>query len=283
MSIKSLNGFMQRPHAWLWETIVESPLRTLCSAALTCKKPKVKFLDTYQFLQEIPRHKTYVLDLRHGEAEANALKLVGGSSKLADRKLTKKGEEEARQLGKALAPFKGRIRTVYASPLERARQTAEIALEAMGCAKDVRLQVDDRITEKFFGKDIDGHSEENYKQYSAKEKAETQKMNFSQKWNYVVVQDSESFKQIYDRVESFMLDAAKAHPGEVILVFGHKVSSIKIPAMAALKEIGVEVDYRDPLFEPKNGASAVFEVDATHRKIHLVAINGFSFSFLARQ
>ncbi len=43
-----------------------------------------------------------------------------------------------------------------------------------------------------------------------------------------------------------MLESAAKHPGEIILAFGHKVSCIKVPAMGALAENGIEVDYRDP-------------------------------------
>ena len=45
-------------------------------------------------------------------------------------------------------------------------------------------------------------------------------------------------------MKTFMLESAAKHPGEVILAFGHKVSCIKVPAMGALAENGIEVDYR---------------------------------------
>lgn len=240
-----------------------------------------RILNTYQFLQATPRaNKTYVLFARHGESEVNFLKRVGGSSQLADLNLTEEGKSQARQLGEALAPFKDQFRTAYTSPLQRAHQTAEIALTTMGYSGKP-LQVDERIQEKFFGEEIDGKPEETYKRFLARERAETQGMNFSQKWKYTVVEDAESYEQIYARATAFMLEAASKHPGEVILAFGHKVSSIKVPAMGALAEKGIEVDYRDPPFsDPKNGATAVFEVDVTNQKIDLVAIDGFSFSFL---
>jgi hypothetical protein len=59
-----------------------------------------------------------------------------------------------------------------------------------------------------------------------------------------------------------MLSVAKKYPGEVILAFGHKVSSIKVPVMGVLNEEKIELDYRAEGFnEPKNGATAVYEID----------------------
>jgi broad specificity phosphatase PhoE len=246
---------------------------------------KVTLLNTYEFLQETPKQdKTYIVFVRHGESEVNALKRVGGSSQLADLNLTEKGKEDARKLGNALAHFKDRIGAVYTSPLLRAQQTASIALTAMRYSGKIPLETDERIKEKFFGKEIDGQPEEIYKKFATIEKEETRQMNFWQKWTYTVVSDAESFEKIYVRVKKFMLEAAAKHQGETILAFGHKVSSIKIPIMGALAESGIEVDYRDPLFnEPKNGATAIFEVDVLHQKINLVAIDGFSMSFLSAQ
>lgn len=234
-------------------------------------------LNTYHFLQAPNPDKTYVIFARHGESEVNALKRVGGSSELADLNLTEQGKEEAQKLGKAFALFKDQIKAIYTSPLRRARQTALIALGAMNHPGE--LCEDKRLKEKYFGAAIDGHSEETYNHYAAIEKEQTQEMNFSEKWTYTVVEDAESFEKIYARVKTFMLEAAAKNPQEIILAFGHKVSSIKIPVMGALAEKGIEVDYRDPPFnDPRNGATAVFEIDVTRQKIGLVAIDGFSLS-----
>ncbi len=142
-------------------------------------------INTYHFLNGIPtQDKTYILFARHGESEINALKRVGGASPAADLSLTEKGEDEARQLGEALSPFSNQIRTAYTSPLQRAHQTARIALKAMGSSEHIQLQIDERIQEKFMGEALDGQSEEIYHKFAAVEKEETQEMSFSQKWIY---------------------------------------------------------------------------------------------------
>jgi phosphohistidine phosphatase len=63
--------------------------------------------------------------LRHGEAEDE-------SGDDAARRLTEKGERQARDAGMALAALGVRIDACLASPKVRARETARIAAEALG-------------------------------------------------------------------------------------------------------------------------------------------------------
>jgi len=231
------------------------------------------------FAYKLDPHKTYVLFARHGESEVNRNRCVGGSSERANLDLTEEGREDARRLGESLATFKDQIRAVYTSPLKRAVQTTELALEKLGIG--LQPKVDEALKEKFFGEALDGHSEAIYNQFSVKEKAETKGMDWKQKWSYKVVEDGESFEEVFARIKPFMFKAAGEHPGGLILAFGHKVSCIKVPAMGALAEQGIEVDYRDPPFnDPKTGATALYEVDLDKKAIKLVAIDGFSFSFI---
>lgn len=64
--------------------------------------------------------------LRHGEAEPHHARSD------ADRRLTERGQEEARAAGSALAALKLTFQAVYCSPRVRARQTAALACEALG-------------------------------------------------------------------------------------------------------------------------------------------------------
>lgn len=69
-----------------------------------------------------------LLIIRHGQCEANVQGIVAGSS--IDSPLTPAGEAEALQAGQTLA---GRqIDQILASPLTRARQTAQIIRQAAG-------------------------------------------------------------------------------------------------------------------------------------------------------
>ena len=73
--------------------------------------------------------------LRHGDAE-------GGQGKPdAERELTEKGERQSRNAGKALKALGVELDVCLASPKVRARQTAELACEALG----TQVEEDDRL------------------------------------------------------------------------------------------------------------------------------------------
>jgi phosphohistidine phosphatase len=64
--------------------------------------------------------------LRHGEAEPH------GSRDDFDRRLTERGERQARDAGRALARFELPIHLVFTSPKVRARDTARLACAELG-------------------------------------------------------------------------------------------------------------------------------------------------------
>ena len=65
--------------------------------------------------------------LRHGEAEPH------GSAGDDERRLTERGEGQSRAAGRALAALEITFQAVYTSPKVRARDTARLACEALGC------------------------------------------------------------------------------------------------------------------------------------------------------
>jgi phosphohistidine phosphatase len=64
--------------------------------------------------------------LRHGEAEPH------GDRPDAERRLTRRGEDQARAAGRALAALDVRFHLAFTSPRVRALDTARFALEALG-------------------------------------------------------------------------------------------------------------------------------------------------------
>jgi phosphohistidine phosphatase len=84
--------------------------------------------------------------LRHGEAEPH------GARDDADRELTERGRGQSRCAGRALAALELPFQDVFTSPKVRARQTAELACEALGCAPIVHeplseeFDLDDALT-----------------------------------------------------------------------------------------------------------------------------------------
>ena len=73
--------------------------------------------------------------LRHGDAED------GQGKPDAERELTEKGERQSRNAGKALKALGVELDVCLASPKVRARQTAELACEALG----TQVEEDDRL------------------------------------------------------------------------------------------------------------------------------------------
>ena len=67
-----------------------------------------------------------LLIVRHGETEENNKKILQG---ILPGRLTKLGEEQAKELGRKLRKYK--IDKIYCSPIDRCRQTLEIALQQM--------------------------------------------------------------------------------------------------------------------------------------------------------
>lgn len=73
--------------------------------------------------------------LRHADAEPH------GTRPDAERRLTARGEDQARILGAALERMLGEFPAVFVSPKIRARQTAELAAERFGPQAARALQV----------------------------------------------------------------------------------------------------------------------------------------------
>jgi phosphohistidine phosphatase len=72
---------------------------------------------------------------RHGDAEA------GEGKPDAERKLTEKGERQSTAAGKALKKLGVELDVCLTSPKVRAKQTAELACEQLGCP----VEEDDRL------------------------------------------------------------------------------------------------------------------------------------------
>ncbi len=81
--------------------------------------------------------------LRHAEAERH------GTRADSERRLTERGEIQARAAGQALAALGARFDAVLYSPKVRASRTAELAAEAFGRATRARLKVHEPLAEGF--------------------------------------------------------------------------------------------------------------------------------------
>jgi probable phosphoglycerate mutase len=91
-----------------------------------------------------PRPGTLVLFVRHGQTPTTGSTLPGRANGLH---LADKGHEQANAVAERLAPFKGKVAAVYASPLERTRETAQPIAKQLG----VRVRTSKGLLECDFG------------------------------------------------------------------------------------------------------------------------------------
>jgi broad specificity phosphatase PhoE len=159
---------------------------------------------------------TNLLLVRHGGTDWNRDgRWLGGS----DARLTDVGREQARALAQQLD---GEIDVLYSSDLARARETAEIVAAKLG----LEVRLDPRLRERGFGSwegltttEIEERFADAHRRWLAGEGAGAD--------------DAEAFEDFSARVEDFLSDVLRLHPGEEVLVVSHGGSIRVIHALAA--------------------------------------------------
>jgi len=159
---------------------------------------------------------TTILLVRHGETDWNRDGRWQGGS---DTRLNDLGREQAQALAEQLD---GSIDAVYSSDLARARETAEIVAAKLG----LEVRVDPRLRERSFGSweglttaEIEDRFGDSHRHWLAGEGAGAD--------------DAETFEDFSARVNGFLADVLRLHPGEEVLVISHGGSIRVIHALAA--------------------------------------------------
>ncbi|MBU2101577.1 histidine phosphatase family protein [Patescibacteria group bacterium] len=151
--------------------------------------------------------------VRHGESEANVNKIVQGHT---DSPLTKKGEEQAREVAEGLKDIK--FDAIYSSDLDRTRRTAEI----IKLDRDIEIRTSSLLREKFFGI-FEG---KNHSEYIETLKDEFEKfdkhLNIEERWRHKAHPSIESDKELLDRFSDCLRKIAIKHLGERVLVVAHR-------------------------------------------------------------
>lgn len=155
---------------------------------------------------------TTLVLLRHGETELSAGKRFSGIAR--DVPLTERGAAQARLAGERLRR-QGTIEAIVASPLLRARTTAEIVGSILGLA----LDIEDDLRECDFG-DWEGHT---FAELQAKWPAELSAWLAS---TSVPPPAGESLDAVGARVRRVRDRVVRHHPGRTVLVVSH-VTPIK--------------------------------------------------------
>jgi phosphoserine phosphatase len=156
---------------------------------------------------------TRVIIVRHGQSTYNAEKKIQGRCDLSV--LTDKGIDDAHQVGKTLSSLK--IDAFYCSPLQRAKQTAEIIQQYLTDAPSLQpteqlLEVDLPLWEEMKKDEVIAQFGDDYHQW--KTNPQDFKMSVAGKEHYPVL-------NLYKQAQEFWQQAIANHRDQTILITAH--------------------------------------------------------------
>ncbi len=152
---------------------------------------------------KIPSSKNSYILMRHGEAESNMINKIDDT--LTTYHLTERGKQQVAAALKKLKRLD--IDMVYASPILRTKETAEMAAKELG----FKVHFDDRLQEIHLG-EFRGRPP---KDYHARFLTIASKFNERPK-------DGESLRDLRARVIAFMQEVEAKHEGKTILIVSHE-------------------------------------------------------------
>lgn len=173
---------------------------------------------------------TRVIIVRHGQSTYNAQKIIQGR---CDKSvLTDKGIIDAQQLGKALSKVK--IDAFYCSPLQRAKQTAEIISSSLTNPPVLQpteqlMEIDLPLWEEMKKDEVRTKFADDYRQW--KDNPQDFKMVVDGKDHYPV-------HSLYQQAQNFWQEAISKHQGETILIVAHN----GINRCSIMSAIGISID-----------------------------------------
>ncbi len=151
---------------------------------------------------------TRIYLVRHGESEWNAAgDLYCGRTDIG---LSTEGATQAKNAGDFLSSVS--FDRAYASPLIRARHTAELILGE----RDLPIQIDERIYEGDFG-EWEGRSKTEF----IKEDPDSWDNWMANPWETRAGRTGETAREMYERASSFFKEISEKHSGETVLVVAH--------------------------------------------------------------
>ncbi len=156
---------------------------------------------------------TKVIIVRHGQSSSNAAQKIQGRSNISV--LTEKGRQDALSVGNSLSDLK--IDAFYSSPLQRARDTAEIIQKQLRNSPELQisnllLEVNLPIWENLAKEEVQREFPLQYKIW--KEEPHLLKMP-------VNGQDYYPIAELYQQGQQFWSEILQKHRGQTILVVGH--------------------------------------------------------------
>lgn len=157
-----------------------------------------------------------IIFLRHGQAQNNVEKILAGRD--SDFDLTQTGVEQAQSAARLLEPLG--ISRIYASPVRRARHTADIVAERI----PAEVTTDDRLTEL----DMGSFTGMRYDDLAPEYKAIFERYYFGT----AAADGMETFSEVKRRIAGMTDHIVRCHSSETVLLVTHMD-----PVKAALSNI----------------------------------------------
>lgn len=148
-----------------------------------------------------------IIFLRHGQAKNNTERILAGRT--PGIPLTEKGVDQAQKAAKFLEDMK--ISAIYTSPIERAKNTAEI----VGNHNSVDVRIDDRLIELDMGKFTGMPYEEIFSSHG------NVFMKFYKGELEIAHNGVETFADVKKRVLSMVDSVLENHPNENVVLVTH--------------------------------------------------------------
>ncbi|MCR4310991.1 MAG: class I tRNA ligase family protein, partial [Candidatus Taylorbacteria bacterium] len=163
------------------------------------------------FLRGKEKKLTRLILLRHGESEKNVRYLLDSS--LDGYPLTKEGVEKAKKAGEKLKGTS--ISALYASPVRRTRETAEIVSKAIG----VTPTFSDELWEVRSG-EWEGKTEDEL--VNVPERGAYNTLPHEAFYKTTRGASGESWQEVEDRMRTFAQSVLKKHQGETVVIISHE-------------------------------------------------------------
>jgi phosphoserine phosphatase len=157
---------------------------------------------------------TRVIIVRHGQSTYNAKKMIQG--RCDESVLTSKGIADAQQLGRTLNDLN--FQALYCSPLQRAKQTAEIINSCLASPLEVRpidklLEVDLPLWEKKTKREVATQLGDDYYQWKENPHLFYMELAGGER-HYPII-------SLYEQAQQFWQEILPQHQGETIAIVGH--------------------------------------------------------------
>jgi broad specificity phosphatase PhoE len=194
--------------------------------------------------------------IRHGQTDWNAQGRLQGR---IERSLDEHGREQARKVGEQLAHLP--IAHVYSSPMQRARETAQLIASFHSTCKILEREA---LVEASFGASIEGLTRDEYHTRYAGPLQKRKLCSKEELWQWKAEEDSESLSEVESRIVPCLHQICKLHREESVLIVTH--GGVIRMLLVLFNE------YKDEGFQVLNGA--VVQIDGDGEALKLVHSEG---------